>query len=146
MADTKIYFSKYKPEKKIGEGSFGKIYSAININTNENFALKMENREGGQNLLESEAYVLCYLKGMGIPAVKSYGFSGDHNILVMELLGKSLEDLFQDSGCKFSLKTVCMLADQMVSKINIIIFIRLREYSIYMISILYIEILNQIIL
>lgn len=118
MTETKIYFSKYKPEKKIGEGSFGKIYSAININTNENFALKMENRDGGQNLLESEAYVLCYLKGNGIPAVKSYGFSGDHNILVMELLGKSLEDLFQDSGCKFSLKTVCMLADQMVSHIN----------------------------
>lgn len=113
--ENKIYFSKYKPEKKIGEGSFGKIYSAININTNESFALKMEVREGGQNLLESEAYVLCYLKGEGIPSVKSYGFSGDNNILVMELLGKSLEDLFQDCSCKFSLKTVCMLADQMVT-------------------------------
>lgn len=114
ITESKIYFSKYKPEKKIGEGSFGKIYSAVNINTNENFALKMETREGGQNLLESEAYVLCYLKGEGIPSVKSYGFSGDHNILVMELLGKSLEDLFQERVCKFSLKTVCMLADQMV--------------------------------
>jgi hypothetical protein len=51
---------------------------------------------------------------VGIPAVKSYGFSGDHNILVMELLGKSLEDLFQQRKCKFSLKTVCILADQMV--------------------------------
>lgn len=47
--EEKIYFNKYKPEKKIGEGSFGKIYSgifrnfnlkAININTNEKFALK----------------------------------------------------------------------------------------------------------
>lgn len=113
--ESKIYFSKYKPIKKIGEGSFGKIYSAMNINNNEQFALKMEVREGGQNLLESEAYVLCYLKGYGIPIVKSYGFSGEHNILVMELLSKSLEDLFQECGCKFSLKTVCMLADQMVS-------------------------------
>jgi hypothetical protein len=72
-------------------------------------------------LLESEAYVLCYLKGRkdylklaGIPAVKSYGFSGDYNILVMELLGKSLEDLFQACGGKFTLKTVCMLGDEMV--------------------------------
>ena len=39
--ESKIYFSKYKPEKKIGEGSFGKIYSAVNIHTNEKFALKM---------------------------------------------------------------------------------------------------------
>jgi hypothetical protein len=27
--ESKLYFSKYKPEKKIGEGSFGKIYSGI---------------------------------------------------------------------------------------------------------------------
>ena len=116
--ENKIFFSKYKPNKKIGEGSFGKIYSAINIETNENFAIKMEVREGGQNLLESEAYVLCYLKGFGIPSVKSYGFSGDHNILIMELLGKSIEDIFQSKSGKLSIKTVCMLADQMVLFFN----------------------------
>lgn len=46
--------------------------------------------------------------------MKSYGYKDDDNILVMELLGKSLEDLFQEYGKKFSLKTVCMLADQLV--------------------------------
>lgn len=127
--ENKVFFSKYKPEKKIGEGSFGKIYSATNINTNEYFALKMEVREGGQNLLESEAYVLCYLKGFGIPSVKSYGFSGDNNILVMELLGKSLEDIFQSREGKFTIKTVCMLADQMV-----IFLRRLIEYNMFMIN------------
>ena len=66
----------------------------------------------------------------GIPYVKSYGFSGDHNILVMELLGKSLEDLFQDCGCKFSIKTVCMLADQMVYRIIIFSFIELNIFII----------------
>jgi serine/threonine protein kinase len=39
--EKKLYFHKYKPEKKIGEGSFGKIYSAVNIQTNERYALKM---------------------------------------------------------------------------------------------------------
>jgi hypothetical protein len=30
--ENKLYFNKYKPEKKIGEGSFGKIYSGtINL-------------------------------------------------------------------------------------------------------------------
>lgn len=47
--EDKIYFNKYKPDKKIGEGSFGKIYSgnimyliqsASNINTGEKYALK----------------------------------------------------------------------------------------------------------
>lgn len=37
---NKIYFGKYQPEKKIGEGSFGKIYSAANIQTKEQFAMK----------------------------------------------------------------------------------------------------------
>ena len=59
----KIFFSKYKPVKKLGEGSFGKIMEAININTGEKFALKLERKDGGQSLLEGEAYFLCYLKG-----------------------------------------------------------------------------------
>ena len=37
----RIFFNKYQPDKKLGEGSFGKIYSAKNINTGERFALKM---------------------------------------------------------------------------------------------------------
>lgn len=36
----KLYFNKYKPEKKLGEGSFGKIYTATNVNTGHQYALK----------------------------------------------------------------------------------------------------------
>ena len=120
QTEKKLFFSKYQPDKKIGEGSFGKIYSAHNINTGEKFALKLEPKNTGekQALLEAEAYLLCHLKGEGIPFIKSYGFSGDYNVLVMELLGKSLEALFQERHCKFSIKTVCMLGDQMISRIQ----------------------------
>ena len=37
----RLFFNKYKPVQKLGEGSFGKIYSAVNINTQQKFALKM---------------------------------------------------------------------------------------------------------
>ena len=57
---------------------------------------------------------------VGIPAVKSYGFSGNYNIMVMELLGKSLEDLFQKSKKHFSLHTVCMIGIQMLERIKFI--------------------------
>ena len=43
----KIFFGKYKPEKKLGED--GKLYSAVNVTDGENYALKMESKEGGQN-------------------------------------------------------------------------------------------------
>ena len=37
----KIFFKFYKAQKKLGEGSFGKIYTAINTKTKEEFALKL---------------------------------------------------------------------------------------------------------
>jgi len=52
--------------------------------------------------------------------VRWYGVEGDYNAMVMDLMGKSLEDLFNDSKRKFSLKTVLMLADQILCRIEII--------------------------
>lgn len=109
---NRTFFNKFKCIKKLGEGSFGMIYKAEY--NNEYFALKFENRKNSQNLLESEAEIMSYLKGPNIPYVKSYGYSGDYNILVMQLLGKSLEDLFEERK-KFSIKTVCLLACQMLT-------------------------------
>ncbi|KAJ8446509.1 hypothetical protein Cgig2_027471 [Carnegiea gigantea] len=54
----------------------------------------------------------------GIPSEKWCGPDGDDNVLVIDLLGPSLEDLFMYCGRKFSLKTVLMLADQMITRIE----------------------------
>lgn len=53
---------------------------------------------------------------VGIPTIKWCGAEGDYNVMVMELLGPSLEDLFNFCSRKFSLKTVLLLADQLVSQ------------------------------
>lgn len=50
----------------------------------------------------------------GVPQVYYFGQEGLHNILVIDLLGPSLEDLFDMCGRKFSVKTVVMTAKQMV--------------------------------
>ena len=56
-----LFFNKYLTVKKLGEGSFGMIYKAKF--KEEEFALKFENRKRGQSLLQSEAYIMSYLKG-----------------------------------------------------------------------------------
>ena len=50
--------------------------------------------------------------------MKTFGYNSTYNILIMELLGPSLENLFQKLNQKFSIKTSCMLGIQMIDRIE----------------------------
>lgn len=59
------------------------------------------------------------LSSEGIPQAYHFGQEGLHNVLVIDLLGPNLEDLFDMCGRKFSIKTVCMCALQMVKPMTV---------------------------
>jgi serine/threonine protein kinase len=65
--------------------------------------------------LASEAKLYQLLQGgQGIPHLRWFGRDCRYHVLAMDLLGESLEDLISVQR-KFSLKTVLMLADQMLT-------------------------------
>lgn len=132
---------KYRLGKKIGSGSFGAsavhligpdtncipsqgdIYLGINIISGEEVAIKLESVKAKHPQLEYESKVYKTLAGgVGVPFVRWYGTECDYNAMVLDLLGPSLEDLFNFCNRKFSLKTVLLLADQLVCTFIIIHF------------------------
>jgi len=110
---------KYVLGRKLGSGSFGDIYLGRNRQTDDEVAIKLESVKSKhpQLLYESKLYRIL-AGGVGIPNVMWYGVEGEYNAMVMDLLGPSLEDLFNFCSRKFSLKSVLMCADQMINRIE----------------------------
>jgi len=105
--------------RKLGSGSFGSIYMGTNIYNGADVAIKMESLKSKPRQLAYEYKIYRILAGgVGIPNVHWFGREGDFNVLVMDILGPSLEDLFTLCSRKFSLKTVLMLADQLLARIE----------------------------
>jgi len=105
---------KYILKSKIGSGSFGNIYFGVHADTGYEYAIKMEHTKSKNQLLLYEREVYKILSdGIGIPLVEYSGVENEYHVMVMELLGPSLEDLFNYCNRKFSLKTILMLADQL---------------------------------
>jgi casein kinase 1 alpha len=111
--------AQYRLVRKIGSGSFGDIYLGMNTANGEEVAVKLEpiKARHPQLLYESKLYKILQ-GGVGIPHVRWFGPARDYNALIMELLGPSLEDLFNFCSRRFTMKTVLMLADQMIGRIE----------------------------
>ncbi|KAK9282650.1 hypothetical protein L1049_010869 [Liquidambar formosana] len=110
---------KFKLGRKIGSGSFGELYLGVNVQSGEEVSIKLEpvKTKHPQPHYESKLYMLLQ-GGTGIPHLKWFGVEGEYNIMVIDLLGPSLEDLFNYCNRKFTLKTVLMLADQLINRVE----------------------------
>lgn len=116
---AQVIAGKFQVSEKIGSGSFGDIYMGINISTGAPVAIKLESVKAQHPLLvfESKLYKLIS-NGVQIPAVHWYGVEGEYNVMVIDLLGPSLEDLFNYTDRKFSNKTIACLGQQMIDAIE----------------------------
>jgi len=110
---------RYCLGRKLGSGSFGEIYFVVDAHTGDELAVKLEAVNSKYPMLLFEAKVTKHMQGApGFAKVQYFGVEGDYNVMVMDLLGPSLEDLFNLCQRRFSLKTVAMIADQMLYRIE----------------------------
>lgn len=109
----------YRALLKIGSGTFGDILLAEHVSSGERVALKLEDNTlvRPQLLFEYNLYKVL-TPAPGVPRVLNYYGESKYNVMVMELLGPSLEDLFNFCSRRFTMKTVLMLALQMIERIE----------------------------
>lgn len=108
----------WRIDKELGSGSFGVVYMGTDIHTGEEVAIKMEPREEKHRLKKERKIYKTLEGGEGVPNVRWYGKIFGFNILVIDLLGPSLEDAFDGADRLLSLKTVLLLADQLLHRIE----------------------------
>lgn len=121
-----IVAKNYQITKKLGNGAFGEIWKAVNLKSKQEYAIKFEEINSKHQQLYAECRIYLWFHSdstvlaQAIPQVVYYGIEGNKSIMIMDLLGPSLEDLFSKCKKKFSVKTVLMCADQMIKRVEYI--------------------------
>ena len=124
MSEGMIVAKNYQLIGKLGSGAFGEIWRAFHVKTKQEYAVKLEDSSNKHQQLYGECRIYLWFHSdsgclaQAIPNVIFYGVEGTRNIMIMDLLGPSLEDLFTKMRKHFSLKSVLMCADQMLKRIE----------------------------
>ncbi|KAJ6221366.1 hypothetical protein RDWZM_007178 [Blomia tropicalis] len=116
-----IIDSHYRLIKQIYSGTFSDIYMGEHIQTGEKIAAKLESIKCRIPLLQIEHRFYRKLFGeIGIPFIMFYGQCDQHTVLVMPLLGPSLESVFDMCKRQFSMKTILYIAIQLLTRFETI--------------------------
>jgi serine/threonine protein kinase len=127
---------RYQLHKRLGAGTFGQVYHGTgnlihertaltqrwigrDVHTGDEVAIKLEHYRIAPSFLDQEVEIYESLAGRpGFPRVLWHGSQDDFRVMVFDLLGPNLEDLFRYCGNRFSMKTTLMLMDQLLRQVE----------------------------
>jgi casein kinase 1 len=122
---SKIQDGRFETVKRLGAGCFGEVFKGKDTQTKLEVAIKFENREAkAAPQLEHETEVVNELRAnvspppQGIAEVLYFGIEKTFNCMVMEMLGKSLEDQVQSCKGKLTVKSTVLIAEQVIQRIE----------------------------
>lgn len=102
--------NRFELVKKIGEGSFGNVYTCIDKTNNEKFAVKIESQKSNKQRIGNEISIYNkFSLNKYTPKIKWYGKFDSFNVLVMQKMGISLEKLFNNCNKTFPKKIMYFL-------------------------------------
>jgi serine/threonine protein kinase len=115
----KVIDGRFRIRSLIGEGNFGKVFSARDLKTRSQVAVKLETITKYSSQLDHEAEVLKHIQGgTGIPKYIASGQWNCYKYLALQLLGNSLHDIFLQHHKHFSLHSIISLAEQILDRIE----------------------------
>lgn len=120
-----LFGGRFRVQSLLGSGGFGDVYRGIQESTKSPVAIKMEKITSRASFLFHEARVMQDIQKKppdGAPPLallKYFGQEGSYRMLIMNLMGRSLEDIHEKRR-RFSLKTTLMLGIQMTTRLEFV--------------------------
>ena len=111
---NQVLENRYKLKKTIGEGSFGQVFSALDLVTKEKVAVKFETCSNHMQLSNEISAYAAMSNIQGIPKLYSHGVSNNRPYIIIDLLGKSLENKIKSQGYLFSLSCITNIGLQLM--------------------------------
>ena len=115
----------YLRHERIGKGAFGVVYRARNMTTGVDVAAKFEAADAEHPMLAHEAEVYRAVGSVpgtlwttGFARPRWTGRVNGDVVLVLDLLGPTVEELFERRGRRFELKTIVRLAIQALTRLE----------------------------
>ena len=110
----------FEVKRKLGSGSFGQVIEAKDVRTGAKVAIKMEERSSPHPQLEYERRVMEELKNIpGFPRIIHFTYTKTHNLLIMERLNCSLEQLREREGGALPLSFLMPIGIEALNRLEV---------------------------